>query len=144
MSEVDYHGIAEDLAIALRNDPQQRLAGATVVVENNDPMADAVPYVAVFLSSRTTEERRIGGTTPYELTVRLEVWTYEYSAKDFADACRRRDLTLRKVEQVIRDNRKFSSVVQTSTVVGGDFETALGGGGFWSGGSVIVEALVRA
>lgn len=144
MAGTSYFTIQDDLANALRDDPQQRLAGATIVIESNDPMADATPYITVFLENRSMNERRIADSKPYDVTVRFSVWAYQHSAKDFADACRLRDETLQVVEQVLRDNRKFSSHILTSTVTGGDFETAQVGGGFWAGGSVIVEALVRA
>jgi len=145
MTEINYYTIETTLKSLLEQDSRLIDLGATVMVEESfNLLADLCPWVGIYLTEWESpeDEERIGGTSPVLTYLTLEIWLYE-CAIELKTAAKNRDTLLKKVKEVLKENRTISDTVLITRFDGGEFDSGATDDGYFKGVSIRMECEVR-
>lgn len=123
MARLDYYGIEEELRNIIVSDT---LADGVAVQIETEISTIEGPTVVIFLENRiaNAEDQAIaaGTQTRYQLTFAL--WCLDVSFDGFAEAIKKRDDLVSRIEQILMKNRSIGGKVISSWLAGGEFENA--------------------
>lgn len=145
MARIPYYEIENEIAEILRAD--EELQSVNVTVEDVTEM-EAGAWIGIYLLGRTVppdgQPLAAGTRTRFRLDIAL--WCWEYSLDSMADAVRKRDDLVGKVELTLMANRTFNNLVNYSFLNGGELQTAQldETAGFIAGGEILVQADITA
>ena len=144
MAKIPYFEIENEISEILRAD--STLEGVNITVEDVTDI-EAGAWVGIYLLGRSVPEGQplaAGTKTRFRLDIAL--WCWEYSLDSMADAIRKRDDLIGKVEIVLMANRTFNNMVDYSFLGGGELQSAQldETAGFIAGGEILVQADITA
>lgn len=145
MAAIDYLDIEENLASIFRADENLIGIGVRVDVEESfNPIPDRCPWIGIYLDSWDTpaDGEFIGGTSPFQTFLNLEIWLYEFALEN-KKGCQLRDALLQKVKEVLKTHRTINGTVLVTRFEGGEFDNAKTKEGFFKGVSIKLQAEVR-
>jgi len=120
VARADYYAIEEEIADILR--AEALMDGVTIDVEGELTFeAGAAPWVGIYLERRDPSPEQYldaGQSTRYRL--RFTLWTWVVSLESIADAIKRRNDLMSRVEKVLMKNRTIRDFVDMSWLEGGD------------------------
>jgi hypothetical protein len=117
---VDYWAIREGISLAIRTYPT--LDQLPVHIElAGDVAPEECPCVVLFMTGRTTpsELQRISAGKRTDHRLMFSVWVLDYSLSSLAEATRRRDAVLAKVELALMVDRTLGGLVKGLYLEGG-------------------------
>ncbi len=144
MPRIDYADLEDQVVAILRADAD--VGGASpaipVLVEDETfPSEMAVSGLAVvFLERRDGRVYPAAASSRMQMRIRFSVWCYGFQLDNIETAARLRDDIVGKVELALMKKPTLNGKVTVSFIEGGDFETSKEGGGFLSGGEVVLNA----
>lgn len=145
MARVDYSAIEQQIKALLSADTT--LVGVTIEVERDGLTSpELCPWIGVYLEKRRIERRPIAAGTRMDYRISFLLWCYEYHMESLATANTARDDLIGKVEVALMKNPTLGGTVTMMALAddAGEFDTAAVKPGFLSGGSIHIDAVVKA
>ena len=150
MAALDYYGIEingiqrvlDDHALIGGANPRVRTFIEDAIMFSAE-MSPAVYIYAMRRDAVVTDQRLAAGRRT-DMTIRFSLWCVDVNFESIAAASKGRDELIGNVEIALMENRTLNSLVKSSWLEGGAFETGGGDNGFISAGEVVLIATANA
>jgi hypothetical protein len=134
---IDYTGVIEYLANMLDEGLE-----ATVLIEPSDYGATIGPEVSVSLSTEQNKEDTIGSPDPYFTIAMYDIFCSEFSPDGVLEACRRRDVLMGQVRDLLKTDRTLGGKVGNTQIGDVKFDTARSSAGFFSAANLTLRVFL--
>ncbi len=145
MARVDYYAIEQGIETLLKADTDLSEANIAIEEELTFQRGDTI---LIYLDRRDApaEEQTLSAGTRTRLLVTFSIWCFHFGMSKKQDVLERRDDLIGNTEIALMQDRTLSGTVETSWLVGGEFQTGPNpeGKGYGSGGEIQLVADVNA